>query len=413
MKVKSKEFYSALFIFIILLQLYLPSFKANVLFQVFTLGLFFLFEKVQINKSFFKTILPILLIFLFGFVGFLFNKVTFFNVFKDIFHFLKPLTGLLIGYFFYRKIDDFKMFVKTIVIVGLLSAVIHLDILFFISGFSSVNKIREFGRDNFLELFSLFFLLFYKKFQNDTLFKNQFQHLFLVVLLFASNVLYFSRTMIVAAIILLITIYGYTIITKRGLKIIGVVLVSILVFYGYLFSIKISRNQPGLESFLYKVKNAPSEIFKTKIDRENHKDLWDHWRGYEAKRAFALMEKDPKSYVIGTGYGSLVNLKFFAPLTENYKDKGIKYISELHNGYVYIYYKTGIFSLFLYLVFLINLYIKIYYNKNFETYFISAIGVAFLFTTLTITGMYNSRDVIVFLLGALLFFEKKYNDVTN
>ena len=413
MKVKSKEFYSALFIIIILLQLYLPSFKANVLFQVFILGLFFLFEKVQINKLFLKTVLPILIIFLLGFVGFLFNKVTFFNVFKDIFHFLKPITGLLIGYFFYRKIDDFKMFVKTIVIVGLLSAVIHFGILFFISGFSSVNEIREFGRDNFLELFSLFFLLFYKKFQNDTLFKNQFQHFFFVVLLFASNVLYFSRTMIVVAIILLITIYGYTIITKRGLRIIGVVIVSILVFYGYLFSIKISRNQPGLESFLYKVKNAPSEIFKTKIDRENHKDLWDHWRGYEAKRAFSLMEKDPKSYVIGTGYGSLVNLKFFAPLTENYKDKGIKYISELHNGYVYIYYKTGIFSLFLYLIFLINLYIKIYYNKNFETYFISAIGVAFLFTTLTINGMYNSRDVIVFLLGDLLFFEKKSKPTTN
>ena len=75
MKVKSKEFYSALFIIIILLQLYLPSFKANVLFQVFILGLFFLFEKVQINKLFFKTILPILIIFLLGFVGFLFNKV--------------------------------------------------------------------------------------------------------------------------------------------------------------------------------------------------------------------------------------------------------------------------------------------------------------------------------------------------
>jgi hypothetical protein len=413
MKVKSKEFYSALFIIIILLQLYLPSFKANVLFQVFILGLFFLFEKVQINKLFFKTILPILILFLLGFVGFLFNKVTFFDVFKDIFHFLKPITGLLIGYFFYRKIDDFKMFVKTIVTVGLLSAVIHFGILFFISGFSSVNEIREFGRDNFLELFSLFFLLFYKKFQNDTLFKNQFQNFFFILLLFASNVLYFSRTMIVVAIILLITIYGYTIITKRGLRIIGVVFVSILLFYGYLFSIKISRNQTGIESFLYKVKNAPSEIFKTKIDRENHKDLWDHWRGYEAKRAFSLMEKDPKSYVIGTGYGSLVNLKFFAPLTENYKDKGIKYISELHNGYVYIYYKTGIFSLFLYLLFLINLYIKIYYNKNFETYFISAIGVAFLFTTLTITGMYNSRDVIVFLLGALLFFEKKSKTATN
>jgi len=413
MKVKSYEFYSAIFIIIILLQLYLPSFKVNVLLQVFILGLFFLFENAQINKLFFKTIVPILLVFLLGFPGVLFNKVAFFDVFKDIFHFLKPITGLLIGYCFYRKIDDFKMFVKTIVIVGLLSSVIHFGILFFISGFTSVNEIREFGRDNFLELFSLFFLLFYKKLENDTLFKSKLNHIFFVVLLAASNVLYFSRTMIVAAIILLITIYGYTIITKRGLRIIGVILVSILVFYGYLFSIKIARNQPGVQSFLYKVKNAPSEIFKTKIDRENHKDLWDHWRGYEAKRAFALMEKDPKSYVIGTGYGSLVNLKFFAPLTENVKDKGIKYISELHNGYVYIFYKTGIFGLFLYLFFLINLYKKIHFNKNFQTYFISAIGVAFLFTTLTITGMYNSRDVIVFILGALLFFEKKTKILTN
>ena len=54
MKIKSDEFYSELFIIIILLQLYLPSFKANVLFQVFILGLFFLFEKVQINKLFFN-----------------------------------------------------------------------------------------------------------------------------------------------------------------------------------------------------------------------------------------------------------------------------------------------------------------------------------------------------------------------
>ena len=296
MKIKSDEFYSALFIIIILLQLYLPSFKVNVLLQVFILGLFFLFEYAQINKLFFKTIVPILLVFLLGFPGVLFNKVAFFDVFKDIFHFLKPITGLLIGYCFYRKIDDFKMFVKTIVIVGLLSSVIHFGILFFISGFTSVNEIREFGRDNFLELFSLFFLLFYKKLENESLFKSKLNHIFFVVLLAASNVLYFSRTMIVAAIILLITIYGYTIITKRGLRIIGVILVSILFFYGYLFSIKIARNQPGVQSFLYKVKNAPSEIFKTKIDRENHKDLWDHWRGYEAKRAFALMEKDPKSY---------------------------------------------------------------------------------------------------------------------
>lgn len=407
MKINATRFYSTLFIIVILAQLYLPSFKVNVFLQIFVLGVFFFLEKPIISKSFLRITTPVLLLFCIGFIGFLFNKYAFFNVFKDIFHFVKPITGLLIGYFFYRKINDFRVFVKTIVVLGLISAVIHFGILFFISGFSSVNDIREFGRDNFLELFSLFFLVFYKKFQKESLFQKKSNHQLFVFLLLASNILYFSRTMIVAALILLVSIYGYTIITKKGIKIIGVVVLFVILLYTYLFSVKIDRNQPGLESFLFKIKNAPSEIFKTKIDRENHKDLWDHWRGYEAKRAFALMEDDPKSFIVGTGHGSLVNLKFFAPLTENYKDKGIKYISELHNGYVYILYKTGLFGLILYLIFLINLYKKIYAHKNITTYFISAIGLVFLFTTLTITGIYNARDIIVFILGALLFFERR------
>lgn len=407
MKINATRFYSTLFIIVILAQLYLPSFKVNVFLQIFVLGLFFFLEKPIVSKSFLRITTPVLLLFCIGFIGFLLNKYAFFNVFKDIFHFIKPITGLFIGYFFYRKINDFRLFVKTIVVLGLISAVIHFGILFFISGFSSVNDIREFGRDNFLELFSLFFLVFYKKFQKESLFQKRPNHYLFVFLLLISCIFYFSRTMIVAALILLVSIYGYTVITKKGLKIIGVVVLFIILLYTYLFSVKIDRNQPGLESFLFKIKNAPSEIFKTKIDRENHKDLWDHWRGYEAKRAFALMEDDPKSFVVGTGHGSLVNLKFFAPLTENYKDKGIKYISELHNGYVYILYKTGLFGLILYLIFLINLYKKIYAHKNITTYFISAIGLVFLFTTLTITGIYNARDIIVFILGALLFFERK------
>ncbi len=407
MKINATRFYSTLFSIVILAQLYLPSFKVNVFLQIFVLGLFFFLENPIVSKSFLRIITPVLLLFSIGFIGFLLNKYALFNVFKDIFHFIKPITGLLIGYFFYRKINDFRVFVKTIVVLGLISAIIHFAILFFISGFSSVNDIREFGRDNFLELFSLFFLVFYKKFQKESLFQKKSNHQLFVFLLLASNVLYFSRTMIVAALILLVSIYGYTIITKKGLKIIGVVVLFFILLYSYLFSVKIDRNQPGLESFLFKIKNAPSEIFKTKIDRENHKDLWDHWRGYEAKRAFALMEDDPKSFIVGTGHGSLVNLKFFAPLTENYKDKGIKYISELHNGYVYILYKTGLFGFILYLIFLINLYKKIYAYKNITTYFISAIGLVFLFTTLTITGIYNARDIIVFILGALLFFERR------
>ena len=38
--------------------------------------------------------------------------------------------------------------------------------------------------------------------------------------------------------------------------------------------------------------------------------------------------------------------------------------------------------------------------------FISGIGLVYVFTTLTITGIYNGRDVIIFILGGLLYFER-------
>jgi glucan phosphoethanolaminetransferase (alkaline phosphatase superfamily) len=66
--------------------------------------------------------------------------------------------------------------------------------------------------------------------------------------------------------------------------------------------------------------------------------------------------------------------------------------------------------LFILLFFLFGLYKKIYkyHRKNdFGLYFISAIGVIYLFTTLTITGIYNGRDVIIFILGALFCFHFK------
>ena len=180
-----------------------------------------------------------------------------------------------------------------------------------------------------------------------------------------------------------------------------------------MFSIKIDRNAKGVEAFLYKIKIAPEEIFETKIDRENHKELWDHWRGYEAKRAFSLMEKQPSSFIFGTGFGSLINLKFKAPVGE----KEMKYISRIHNGYVFVLYKSGIIGLLLYLLFLINLYLKIYKRNSFnELYFtdrlIVSISVFYFFSYLIITGIYIPIDAVVFILGGLLAVEKNIKTIT-
>lgn len=411
MKINSTKFYSGLFVIVILLQLYLPSFKLNIIFQLFLLALFLFYEKIKVNIQFYKIISPLFLLFFIGFIGAIINNFGMFNIIKDISHFLKPITGLLIGYLFYKKIDNLKTFTKTIVLVGFISAIIHFIIVFGFSKTNTVAEIREYGRDNYLELFSFFFLSFYKKLTNDNLFDNKLNYRIVFWVLLLSCILYLSRTMMVLAILLLLSINGYTKITMKGLKAMGIFLLAIIGFYIFLHSIKIDRGKPGLEAFLFKVKIAPEEIFKTRIDRENHKELWDHWRGYEAKRAFDLMTEYPSSFVFGTGYGSLVNLKFEAPLTG--ENKGMKFISELHNGFAYVFYKTGIIGLIIYLSFLISLYKVIYKNSNYATAFISSIGILYFFTTLTITGIYNSRDIIIFILGALLFFKDKINSSTK
>lgn len=414
MKVNKVNFYKTLFIVLLLAQIYLPSFKTNIFLQLIVLVFYFYNEKPKLSFSFLNSLAPIIGVFFLGFIGLLFfaNPLSF--ALKDVFHFIKPLQGILIGYFFFKTINNTVDFIKTIVLIGFISAIIHFLILLVFADLAagSVNEIREYTRDNYLELIALFFLIFYKKFFLEELFSSKLKSKIFFLVLTFSCILYFSRTMIVVSILILLSIYGFTKITKKTLKVLLFVFISIFLFYGYLYSVKIERNKPGLEAFLYKIKIAPEELFKTKIDRENHKDLWDHWRGYEAKRAFALIKDKPLSFFSGTGYGSLVNLKFYAPLGNG--KKGLKYISELHNGYPYVLYKTGIMGLFLYLMFLFKLYKKIYLYYSFETVFISAFGILYLFTTLTITGIYNTNDTTIFVLGALFYsFEKNKKTKTD
>jgi hypothetical protein len=411
MIIKKENFYSFIFALLLFAQLYVESFRINTVLQIGALMVYFFFEKPKVSAFLLKVIIPPTLIFIIGFFGFFFHKYHTFNFIKDVFHFLKPILGLSIGYLFFSKSNDFKSFIKVVVLTGFFSALVHFLVLF-ISGniFSgSVEVIREYSKDNFLELFGIFFLIYFERFHGQRLFVKKLTYRIIFLTLLASCILYFSRTMVIVAFILFVSLKGYTYLTFRSVRILGLFVVMIIAVYAYLFSIKIDRNAEGLENFMYKIKNAPSELFVTRIDRDNHKDLWDHWRGYEVKCAFDLMNEQPTSYLIGTGQGSLVNLRFKAPLAGN-ESNGLKFISELHNGYIYIFYKTGAVGLVIVLVFLFSIYNVINKkkeNSSISVIFISAIGLIFFFSTLTITGIYNSRDVIIYILGALLYF---YND---
>ena len=405
-----------LFILVLLCELYLPSYKLNFAIQFSTLIGVVYSSKTTISLRFFKTILPLMLVFLIGFIGYLLDFHPLSATIKDITYFLKPIIALVLSYVLIKKQNDLFLFLKIIVYVAVFTAFIHLFGIFVLGDFTSnsIHELRgDFGLDNFIEIFAFYILLFSKRFIGKSIIETKKWHYLVVVFFLLSIYLYFSRTMLVAFFLVGFSILGYTKITQTTLKFIGLGLLFIGLLYVYLFSIKIDRNAKGVEAFLYKIKIAPEEIFETKIDRENHKELWDHWRGYEAKRAFSLMEKQPSSFIFGTGFGSLVNLKFKAPVGE----KDMKYISRIHNGYVFVLYKSGIIGLLLYLLFLINLYLKIYKRNSFnELYFtdrlIVSISVFYFFSSLIITGIYIPIDAVVFILGGLLAVEKNIKTIT-
>jgi hypothetical protein len=401
-----------IFTLLVLSEMYLPSYKTNFFLQLLFLVILLTVKKVKITVSFFKQIVPLILIFGIGFLGMFINSYPLSFIFKDLTYFLKPIICLAIGYIVFYKNEDLDIFVRNIFYIGLLSAIIHLVGVLFFSNFlqSSISDIRgDYGLDSFIEIFAFYFLFYSKKWFGKRLIVNKTSYWICIVVFLLSIFFYFSRTMLIVFFLGYFTLQGYTKITKNSLKYIGIIFLAILLFYTYLFSVKIERNSNGIEAFLYKIKNAPEEIFKTKINRENHKDLWDHWRAYEAKRAIALMNDHKESYIIGSGYGSLVNLKFKAPIG----DEDMKYISRLHNGYVFVFYKIGLFGILLLLYFLLKLYLKAYLSKQDELHlfyinrFVSFIGIFYLFTSLIITGIYIPKDTIIFVLGGFLTYQEK------
>jgi hypothetical protein len=193
MKINKSKFYTYLFVIVLFLQLYLPSFRLNIFIQVFVFFIYLLLEKPVFSIRFIKFISPLIALMLVGFIGTIIHQFKLVDILKDIFHFLKPIIGLSIGFLFFTKIGDFKRFIKIIVLAGFISAIIHLIVLLLTGGFSTgtISGIREFSKDNFLELFALFFLIYYKKFYQDQLFKFKINYQIILFLLLASNILYF------------------------------------------------------------------------------------------------------------------------------------------------------------------------------------------------------------------------------
>ncbi|KGO85824.1 hypothetical protein Q765_14460 [Flavobacterium rivuli WB 3.3-2 = DSM 21788] len=286
-----------------------------------------------------------------AFISAFFNEFLQYNYFRDVSYLLKPVIGLLLGYNLCRN-EDIKPF-HTIVYTGLFIAVIHLCIIAYsivVYRVLNIHELRHYGGYfSDFEVYSLLLIIYSDRFKLNFS-KNR--KLIILSILLISSFLYVSRTNFLQFLIFWMAMSGYFKINKRSLKVIGSFIVFIILLYTALFNMKFSRNGSGMEAFWFKVKNAPIEAFKSKVNKENWEDFNDNYRSYEKIVTLKQVGETNVGIVLGKGLGSTVDLR-----REVWTNDGefMRYLPTLHNGFITIYLKAGLVGIALYILFLFYL----------------------------------------------------------
>jgi len=289
------------------------------------------------------------IILLVAFIVSFFKDESTYNFFRDTAYLLKPIIGILVGYQLYKRCQD--KFFTTVIYTGVLLSSIHLLIIFntFIRfNTITVNLLREFcGYHSDYEAYVLILLLFHNKFQINSPKKRIYIFIAIVAL---SSFLYLSRTNFIQLIILFMAMKGYFVVNKKSITIMSTVFLFVIVGYTLIYQSNPQRTGKGIEAFLYKIKNAPIEPFKTKVNKEDWKDFNDNYRSYENILTIEQVASDGNSAIFfGKGLGARINLG-----REIWTNDGeyIQFIPILHNGFATVYLKSGLFGLFFLLLFM-------------------------------------------------------------
>ncbi|MEO8534332.1 MAG: hypothetical protein ABI441_11295 [Flavobacterium sp.] len=376
---------------------------------------------VTIKRKYSVTIIKYTAIFLaillVAIVSTLFSKTTVFLFIRDFTYLVKPILGLLVGYQLCRFSS--KLALKVVVYTGLAIALMHLIMLFFtVIEFRtlSVNFLRsQGGYFSDYEIYVLIIIIFYKNLKLE-ISKNQ--RIILLLIIGFSSFLYLARTNLIQFIILYVGLKGYLIYNRKSLRVILSVILFTIVGYTVIVYINPKREGKGIQAFLYKIKIAPEEAFKTRIDKEDWKDFNDNYRSFENIIAVKqVSSKGKRAIFFGEGLGSTLNLgrKVFTNDQEY-----VQYIPIAHNGYMTVFLKSGLLGVFLLLVFLVILYrqkksdIKAVQAIN---YLLIGSSVFLIVSNWVFMGLYLKLDNKSIILGFLIALRevmiREYNSQKN
>lgn len=342
-------------------------------------------------------------------------KYPIYDLLRDVIYFVRPITILLSSYFIIKRIKSINFVFNAVVFIAFLFAIIHIFVILInIGSIYSYTYLRSLGgKHNHIEMVALVFLFF-------TPFTTIFikYRKFVKLILFISFVLYFSRTMYIALFIFYLGYKGYLLLNRKFLK--GVMVFGLIAIIGgiTISNIETTRDSKGLKSFIYKTQNSFKELFvpfDSKNVKRDKRSLWEHWRAYEAQKAIEqLNENGIKAWVFGMGYGPPILLG-----TEVWLDgKEVTEVSSIHNGFIYVLFKTGIIGLMLYLSFILYIFIafqKFRLNQSNSIFnkLLVATSLYMMFNSFVITGFFRPGEFSIFLYGILIASKHKIKRINS
>lgn len=390
--------------FLFIICVIIPFFNIYELsFLVWMVAIFFTIKN-NYSFEFIKYLSVFLIIFFLAIVvGLFFNYSLYFTI-RDLTYLLKPISGLLLGYQLFHK--SIKNPFQFIVYAGVSIAIYHLILVGYgvlFAGARNVREIREHGGYfNDFEIYTLVLLVFKDKFNLE--FSKKRGIIFLVILGF-SSFFYLARTNFIQFVILVMAIKGIFVLNRKSLTIITIVFAVVISGYTAIYYYNPVRNGKGMDEFLYKIKMAPGEAFSTKINRDDWLKFNDNYRSYENIRTVQQLTYN-SNLVFGEGIGSQVDLKQKVYLG----DMELRYISILHNGYMTVLLKTGLFGLVIYLYSIFFFFKrKTYFDlnlTNIQTLFIGT-GVFLIMSNWVFMGFYNLIDTKSLLIGFLFAYKNE------
>jgi hypothetical protein len=398
------------FLFVVLIISY-ATYSIELSFVVSSIAILFT-SRSKLNKYIFYSIIFLLIIFLIGFLRSVSVESSVLSKIKDYVYFFRPILVLLATYLTVIKIKDNFFVHNTIVFIASIIAFYHLfTIVININSLANYTSLRLVaGKQNHIEVVALVIMTFTNYFnQHNNVNRNI--KIALFIMLNISVILYFSRTMFVIYFIFFLAYKGYIFFNKKLLKGLAVItilaIISILIFNNMNF--KEGTNHSN--NFTYKIYNSVNELFesvnlsKIKNDKNN---LWEHWRAYEAAIAIdniSTSDNYVANTIFGMGFGSNIDLQTDVKLDgEIYKE-----VPSIHNGYVNIYYKTGLLGIITYIFFIIYSYLSSNVIQ-FKEHYLKSLYVGSIFyivyNSFVITGFLRPGEFSLVILAIVLGLNK-------